>query len=78
MEDTNQDDKVINFSDTTGILMNSVKTIVNAVSYVLIAFVSRPIAQLKIFIIHQKLMKYINILKKIETPIPIIYRLYNK
>ena len=39
MEDTNQDDKVINFSDTTGILMNSVKTIVNAVSYVLIAFV---------------------------------------
>ena len=33
-------DKVINYSDTTGILMNSVKTIVNAVSYVLIAFVS--------------------------------------
>ncbi|MBR7041946.1 MAG: FtsX-like permease family protein, partial [Bacilli bacterium] len=34
------EDKVINYSDTTGILMNSVKTIVNAVSYVLIAFVS--------------------------------------
>ncbi len=33
-------DKIINYSDTTGILMNSVKTIVNAVSYVLIAFVS--------------------------------------
>lgn len=33
-------DKVINYSDTTGILMDSVKTIVNAVSYVLIAFVS--------------------------------------
>ena len=32
--------KQINFSDTTGILMSSVKTIVNAVSYVLIAFVS--------------------------------------
>ena len=32
--------KKINFSDTTGILMSSVKTIVNAVSYVLIAFVS--------------------------------------
>ncbi len=30
----------INYSDTTGILMSSVKTIVNAVSYVLIAFVS--------------------------------------
>ena len=33
-------DKKINYSDTTGILMSSVKTIVNAVSYVLIAFVS--------------------------------------
>ena len=30
----------INYSDTTGILMGSVRTIVNAVSYVLIAFVS--------------------------------------
>ena len=35
-----QDDKVIRYSDTTGILMGSVKTIVDAVSYVLIAFVS--------------------------------------
>ena len=34
------EDKKINYSDTTGILMSSVKTIVNAVSYVLIAFVS--------------------------------------
>lgn len=33
-------DSEINFTDTTGILMSSVKTIVNAVSYVLIAFVS--------------------------------------
>lgn len=40
MKNDNQEDKVINYSDTTGILMNSVKTIVNAVSYVLIAFVS--------------------------------------
>ena len=35
-----EEDKEINYSDTTGILMSSVKTIVNAVSYVLIAFVS--------------------------------------
>ena len=35
-----EDDKEINYTDTTGILMNSVKTIVNAVTYVLIAFVS--------------------------------------
>ena len=34
------EEKVIHYSDTTGILMDSVKTIVNAVSYVLIAFVS--------------------------------------
>lgn len=38
--DSVNEDKKINFSDTTGILMSSVKTIVNAVSYVLIAFVS--------------------------------------
>lgn len=35
-----EEDKEINYTDTTGILMNSVKTIVNAVTYVLIAFVS--------------------------------------
>ena len=35
-----EDDKELNYSDTTGILMNSVKTIVNAVTYVLIAFIS--------------------------------------
>ena len=40
MKKENKEDKEINYSDTTGILMNSVKTIVNAVSYVLIAFVS--------------------------------------
>lgn len=33
-------DKVIDYTDTTGVLMSSVKTIVDAVSYVLIAFVS--------------------------------------
>ena len=35
-----EDDKEIKFTDTTGILMGSVKTIVNAVTYVLIAFIS--------------------------------------
>ncbi|MBR3329158.1 ATP-binding cassette domain-containing protein [Candidatus Saccharibacteria bacterium] len=34
------DEKIIDYSDATGILMSSVKTIVDAVSYVLIAFVS--------------------------------------
>ena len=40
MEENNEEDKVINYTDTTGILMDSVKTIVNAVTYVLIAFIS--------------------------------------
>ena len=40
MEAQGEDDKVINYTDTTGILMDSVKTIVNAVTYVLIAFIS--------------------------------------
>ena len=35
-----EEDQKINYTDTTGILMSSVKTIVNAVTYVLIAFVS--------------------------------------
>ena len=43
IEDYNKkfgEEKEIRYTDTTGILMDSVKTIVNAVSYVLIAFVS--------------------------------------
>ena len=40
MEEEGEEDKVIHYTDTTGILMESVKTIVNAVTYVLIAFVS--------------------------------------
>ncbi len=40
MEEDGEEDKVINYTDTTGILMESVKTIVNAVTYVLIAFIS--------------------------------------
>lgn len=40
MESYNQDDKIIQYTDVTGILMSSVKAIVDAVSYVLIAFVS--------------------------------------
>lgn len=40
MRSLNIEDKVIDYTDTTGVLMSSVKTIVDAVSYVLIAFVS--------------------------------------
>ena len=40
MRSLGMDDKVIEYTDATGVLMSSVKTIVDAVSYVLIAFVS--------------------------------------
>ncbi len=40
MEADGEEDKVIKYTDATGILMSSVKTIVNAVTYVLIAFIS--------------------------------------
>ncbi len=40
MEDAEQEEKVIRYTDITGILMPSVKTIVDAIKYVLIAFVS--------------------------------------
>lgn len=40
MRSFGMEDKVIDYTDTTGVLMSSVKTIVDAVSYVLIAFVS--------------------------------------
>lgn len=40
MRSLGKNDQVIDYTDTTGVLMSSVKTIVDAVSYVLIAFVS--------------------------------------
>ena len=40
MKSMDKEEKVIDYTDATGILMSSVKTIVDAVSYVLIAFVS--------------------------------------
>lgn len=40
MESYQQDDKIIEYTDVTGVLMSSVKAIVDAVSYILIAFVS--------------------------------------
>ena len=40
MEARGKDDQVISYTDLTGIMMSSVKTIIDSVSYVLIAFVS--------------------------------------
>jgi len=40
MEERAKEDQVISYTDLTGIMMSSVKTIIDSVSYVLIAFVS--------------------------------------
>ena len=55
------DDKEINYTDATGILMSSVKTIVNSVSYVLIAFVSISLVVSSIMI---GIITYISVLER--------------
>ena len=40
MEAAGKDDQVIQYTDITGVLMSSVTTIINAITYVLIAFVA--------------------------------------
>ena len=40
MEEAGEEEKVIKYTDITGVLMSSVKSIVDAIKYVLIAFVS--------------------------------------
>ena len=59
--DTVDEDKKINYTDTTGILMDSVKTIVNAVSYVLIGFVSISLVVSSIMI---GIITYISVLER--------------
>ena len=61
MEKDGFDDKVINFTDTTGILMSSVKKVVNSVSYVLIAFVSISLVVSSIMI---GIITYISVLER--------------
>ena len=61
MEDSNQEDKKINYTDATGILMSSVKKVVNAVSYVLIAFVSISLVVSSIMI---AIITYISVLER--------------
>ena len=55
------DEKVINYTDITGILMSSVKTIVDSVSYVLIAFVSISLIVSSIMI---GIITYISVLER--------------
>ena len=60
-EDMIDDDKVIKYTDLTGILMSSVKTIVDSVSYVLIAFVSISLIVSSIMI---GIITYISVLER--------------
>ena len=60
-ENKNDEDKVIRYTDLTGILMSSVKTIVNSVSYVLIAFVSISLIVSSIMI---GIITYISVLER--------------
>ena len=61
MEKNEEEDKVINYTDTTGILMGSVKKVVNSVSYVLIAFVSISLVVSSIMI---GIITYISVLER--------------
>lgn len=55
------EEKVINYADLTGLLMSSVKTIVDSVSYVLIAFVSISLVVSSIMI---GIITYISVLER--------------
>ncbi len=61
MEDKGFEDKVLNYTDTTGILMSSVKKVVNSVSYVLIAFVSISLVVSSIMI---GIITYISVIER--------------
>lgn len=61
VKSSGDDDKIINYTDTTGILMSSVKTIVDSVSYVLIAFVSISLVVSSIMI---GIITYISVLER--------------
>ena len=61
MEKNEESEKVINYTDTTGILMGSVKKVVNSVSYVLIAFVSISLVVSSIMI---GIITYISVLER--------------
>ena len=61
MKNSNNEDKEIKYTDTTGILMSSVKKVVNTVSYVLIAFVSISLVVSSIMI---AIITYISVLER--------------
>ena len=61
MKDSGDEDKVISYTDVTGVLIKSVKNITNAVSYVLIAFVAISLIVSSIMI---GVITYISVLER--------------
>ena len=61
MQKAGEEDKVISYTDITGVLINSVKKITNAVSYVLIAFVAISLIVSSIMI---GVITYISVLER--------------
>ena len=61
MQDNGDEDMVISYTDITGVLIKSVKTITNAVSYVLIAFVAISLIVSSIMI---GVITYISVLER--------------
>ncbi len=61
MQDNGDEDLVISYTDITGVMMKSVKTITNAVSYVLIAFVAISLIVSSIMI---GVITYISVLER--------------
>ncbi len=61
MQDDGHDEKVISYTDVTGVLIKSVKSITNAVSYVLIAFVAISLIVSSIMI---GVITYISVLER--------------
>ena len=61
MEESGEEDKVISFTDMVGTLMSSVTTIVNTISYVLIAFVAISLVVSSIMI---GVITYISVLER--------------
>ena len=61
MQDKGDEDMVISYTDITGVLIKSVKTITNAVSYVLIAFVAISLIVSSIMI---GVITYISVLER--------------
>lgn len=61
MKENGEEDKVISYTDMVGTLMNSVTTIINVISYVLIAFVSISLVVSSIMI---GVITYISVLER--------------